>query len=76
MLAMPPAPDPREQLAAVERHVAEVEGRVARQAEAVARLRAEDRDAAEAEALPRAFRQSLELLREHRARVLGELAGG
>ncbi len=73
---MPCAPVPKEQLAAVERHIAEAEGRVARQAEAFARLRAEGRDAAEAETLLRAFRQSLELLREHRARVLGEVAGG
>ena len=73
---MPPAPDPRKQLAAVERHVAEVKGRVARQAEAVAQLRAEDRDAAEGEAMLGAVRQSLELLREHRERFLGEVAGG
>ena len=43
---MLPAPDPRDQLAAVERLVAE--------------------------ALPRASRQSLELPREHRERVLRE----
>jgi hypothetical protein len=68
------APDPRGHLAAADRHVAEAEGRVARQAETVARSRAEGRDTAEAEAVLRAFRLSLELLREHRERLSREIA--
>jgi hypothetical protein len=67
------APDPRGHLAAADRHVAEAEDRVARQAEAVARSRAEGRDTAEA--VLRAFRLSLELLREHRERLSREIAG-
>ena len=60
------APDPRGHLAATDRHVAE----------AVARSRAEGRgDTAEAEAVLRAFRLSLDLLREHRERLSREIAG-
>ena len=69
------APDPRGHLAAADRHVAEAEDRVARQTEAVARSRAEGRDTAEAEAVLRAFRLSLDLLREHRERISREIAG-
>jgi hypothetical protein len=72
---VPSAPDPGEHLAAADRYIAEAEGRVARQAEAVARSRAEGRDTAEAEAVLRAFRLSLEFLREHRERVWREIAG-
>jgi hypothetical protein len=72
---MPSALDLQEHLAAADRHIAEVTDRIARQAEAVARLRAEGRDTTEAEVVLRAFRLSLDLLREYRTRVLGESAG-
>jgi hypothetical protein len=64
----------REHLAQAERHVAEGEARIARQAELVERLRGGGQDVAAAEALLTNLQQTLAIWKDHRAEILATIA--
>ncbi len=61
-------------LAQADQHIAETEARIARQHELVALFAGETAGLRQAENRLRGMRQSLELMRQHRAAIVRELA--
>jgi hypothetical protein len=65
----------QEELAQADRHIAEGEARLARQADLVARLMADGHDTALAEMVLETMESTLASFRNHREPILREIAG-